>query len=190
MKKDNEANATVVSNEDISVIVIKDGEARQIYNLPMKLKDQLIEYYNREPVVGISKKCYVSMEQSMERRLLKYRRLLIASKGTPELFDKAVAFAKAFEIYYEDSPLLFELMCWIDRMMAEKAVVTSRSINCRSSLAYLNRGKGEAYTYKDVAKEFSKVKKAIFGDDSEIKVGFIKFLKFYFAINRAEISMA
>jgi hypothetical protein len=177
--------------DEISVIVIKNGEARQLYDLPSELKTKLLEYYDREPVVGISKDCYIRMEELLERQLIRYRNSLTETEDDDEIFAHAVAFAQTFGIYSNESPLLFELLCWIDRVLSEAEDINSRRINCKAALEYLNRQrKTTIYSYRDVAKEFRYLKRVIFGNTSEIKVGFIKFLKFYYALNKSDLVLA
>jgi hypothetical protein len=180
--------ATVVQNDDFAVIVIKDGEARQIHDLPLELRNQLERYYDEEPVVGISRKYYLAMEKLLENQLVKYKDSLKRKEYSDEMFEKAMKFAQTFEVYSDESPLLFELLCWVDRVLDESNTVTSRRINSRAALQYLNRRNSDvSYYYRDVAREFNRLKKSIFGDTYDIKVGFVKFIKFYFAVNKAAI---
>lgn len=182
--------ATLVQNDDFAVIVIKDGEARQIHDLPLGLRNQLERYYDEEPVVGISRKCYLAMEKLLEKQLVKYKASLNQKEYSDEMFEKAMKFAQTFEVYSDESPLLFELLCWVDRVLNESNSATSRRINSRAALQYLNRRNSDVpYSYRDVAREFNRLKKSIFGDTDtyDIKVGFVKFIKFYFAVNKAAI---
>jgi hypothetical protein len=118
------------------------------------------------------------MTKLLAKQLEQYQEFLIDSKEDLDFFNNAVAFAKACNIYSNESPLLFDLLCWVDRVVADKKA-TTKSINCRNAIAYLNYRHPGTYKYSDVAREFRKLKKALFGDN--MRVGFVKFMKLYFS---------
>ena len=184
LKKEGDIMSELMQTNETVVVVIRNGIAKEVH-LPYEIVRVLEEAYEQEKVVGISSATYNAMAEMLACKLMAYHRIL--AEGTDgaadDIYAKAVAFAQAFEIYSDESPMLFEIMCWIDREVKGNSAFSSRDINCRT-INRLLRGHwddDENITYKSALKDFKVWARCMFSH-AELKVGFVKFAKFYYSV--------
>lgn len=165
----------------ITVVVVKNGVAKEV-NVPKDIARMLEEAYENAKVVGISQSTYKAMAEMLAGKILLYKQIL-QEADDKEMFAKAIAFCRAFDIYSNESPMLIDIMLWVDRSVEEFGEkFTSRQVNSRNIMSYL-RGKainGKA-TYGELNKDFKLWARSLFSS-CDLKVGFVKFAKFYYSV--------
>jgi len=174
-------------NEDakkMTVVVVVDGVAKELH-LPNDVCRVLLEAYEREKVVGISQPTYEAMACMLANKVFQYEKLL-QEADDQDMFRKAVAFCKAFEINSIDSPLLVELMLWVDREVAEHGErFSSKSINAKNIMGYINRHQGmNPYSYYNISKDFKEWARQLFASVG-LKISTVRFCKFYYSVVHA-----
>lgn len=162
---------------NMKVIVIKDGEPRELHNLPQEILTRLDEAYEKAPIKGLSHKTYMALADFFESKLAEYDEELknLGDGDTDELFAKSVAFAKAFNISYNESPFFFDLMLMIERSAKEQKSFGSQSI-CMKNLKMLIGRDWQEANY-----DFRKWSRKLF-EDSGLRIGVIRMTKFYYGV--------
>lgn len=171
----------MMQKDNTIVVVIRNGIAKELH-LPIDIVKILEEAYEKERVVGISQDTYNAMAEMMSYKLMTYHRILSETEEH-EMFDKAIAFAQAFDIYSDESPLLFEIMCWINREVEGNQTFSSRDINCKTinRLLKSHRDEDTSITYRSAMKDFKSWARCLFSS-CDLHVGFVKFAKFYYSV--------
>lgn len=164
------------ARERIKVVVIKEGEARELYNLPTEILTRLDEAYEKAPVKGLSHETYVTLAEFFAGRLAAYERELMNGTDRNEMFKKSVAFAKAFDISSEESPALFDLMLHIERRVGESgSAFDVREVCIKNLKEILNM------SWSQANRDFRKWARKLF-ESTGLKIGVIRMAKFYFGV--------
>ena len=162
---------------DVKILVIRNGIAKEI-QLSWEIVRLLEDAYENGKVVGISQKTYNGMVELLEDRLMEYHRLL-EEKTDGGMYAKTVAFAQAFEIYSDESPMVFEVMCWINREVEMNKKFSCRSINCQSVTGFIKTDIN--VTYRSLMKDFKEWACCLFSSKG-LHIGLVKFAKFFYSI--------
>lgn len=168
-------------NGDTTVIVIRDGVAKELKNLPESMEQALEEAYDKEPIRGLSRESYMAMNDMLMARILEYQRL---TKADEEETVNAVAFANAMDIYSNESPLLIDLLAVIDRLVQDyPESFSSKNINMKNMINMLEALNKQPYKYSKVNRDFKEWAKELF-KFSNLKIGVVRFCKYYYSISR------
>lgn len=160
--------------EKIRVLVVKNGVAKELHSLPAEVILQLENAYDKAPIRGLSHDTYMALVDFFSLKLVAYKREVENSTGQ-EMFSKTVAFAKAFDISYEESPGLFDMMLMIERCVDEQPTFNSKSINMKNLKSMINMDWPEAN------KDFRKWARKLF-EDTGLKIGIVRMSKFFFGM--------
>lgn len=158
---------------DTRVIVVKDGVPKELHNLEEGTLLVLENAYMAEPVVGISQELFQQMTELLATKVAKYRQLLDEDDDCEGMFARSIAFAKAMEISSQETPVLFDCILWIDRMLQEREEFTSRDINLKAVKCWTRQSKNALY------KEFNTWARDLFKFNDVTSVGIVKFLKYF-----------
>lgn len=167
-----------MSNDKMQVVVIKNGIAKEV-KVSDRLAKELEEAYDRSKVVGISYDTYVAMAEMLALRVADYRQAKGELAEDVEMFRETVAFSRAFEIYSNESPMMLNMMFWIERQAGRKDF-SSKDISAKT-LRYAIERAGQEYSYRLAAKDFKAWARELF-HCQDLHVGFMKFLKFYYSV--------
>lgn len=158
------------------VLVIKDGIVKELDNLPEDIMRELEKEYEKTPIQGLSYDTYMALVEFFSKKLVAYQKeLLDIHPGDLDMFAKTVAFARAFEISYDESPALFDMMIAVERGINERPDFTSKSISMKTleSIADLN--------WDSANKDFHQWARKLF-EKTGMKIGIIRMLKFFYGI--------
>lgn len=158
----------------IRVLVVKNGVAKELYNLPAEVILQLEKSYDKAPIRGLSHDTYMALVDFFSLKLMAYKREF-ESSTSHEMFDKTVSFAKAFDISYEESPGLFDMMLMIERCVNEQANFSSKSINMKNLKAMINKD------WKEANKDFKRWARKLF-ESTGLKIGIVRMSKFFYGM--------
>ena len=158
---------------DTRVIVVKDGVPKELHHLEESTLRTLENAYMAEPVVGISEELFQQMTELLANKVAEYRRLLDEDADCEGMFARSIAFAKAMEISSMETPVLFDCILCIDRMLQEREKFTSRDINLKAVKAWTQKSNYALY------KEFYKWARNLFKCNEVTPVGIVKFLKYF-----------
>ena len=159
--------------KDTRVVVVKNGVPKELHNLELNTLRILENAYFAEPVVGISPELFEQMTDLLAKRVADYRQYMDENSDCDNMFVRSIAFANAMEISYDETPLLFDCILWVDRMQQEREDFTSRDINLRELKKWTRRSTKELY------KEFSNWARDLFSFNGVKAVGIVKFLKYF-----------
>ena len=167
----------------IRIIVVKNGIPKEVKDLPMDIVRKLEEAYDREKVIGVSKETFLEMANILEWRLkLYYQKLdeLESDLAGDRMYLKSIAFCQAFGIYSDE--LLQDALMWVDRSHSQKKEkFSSKNISCRELTEVVRTRSYMANPYIQASREFKAWARGIF-ERAGLRVGFVKFCKFYYAV--------
>lgn len=158
-----------------TVIVIKDGEPKELSNLSKKVLIELEKAYEKTPLVGLSHETYSQLTEFFSNKLGEYEAELMELEQAEATFAKTVAFARAFDISYDESPAMVDMMLRIERMLTEQKTFTSKDI-CMKHLNALTN-----LEWREANKDFRKWARKLF-EDTGLKIGIIRMMKFYYGV--------
>lgn len=159
---------------NIKVIVLKDGEARELRNLPEETLLKLEEAYEKAPIRGLSHKTYMALADFFENRLAEYEAEL-NNADDDDMFSRTIAFAKAFDISYNESPALFDMMLMIERNVREHQNFDSREICIKNLKSMIGMD------WRDANHDFRMWARKLF-EDTGLKIGVIRMTKFFYGV--------
>lgn len=167
-----------------TVIVIRDGVAKELNGLSESMEQALKEAYDKEPIRGLSRESYRAMNDMLMARILEYQRLV---KANEEI--KSIAFANAMDIYSNESPLLIDLLAAIDSLAQNNSEFSSKNINMKNMINMLEALNKQPYKYSEVNRDFKEWAKELF-KFSSLKIGVVRFCKYYYSISTTAVLQA
>lgn len=162
--------------KETRVIVIKNGLAKELTNLPEEMIRELEEAYENEPIHGLSRETYLALADFFSYKLKIYKEEW--ERMRPDEYDvatKSVAFANAFDISSEESPYLFDMMLAIERRMAEGKGFSSRDISMRNMKNLIGTDWFRAN------KDFRNWARRLF-EETGLRIGIIRMSKFFYGV--------
>lgn len=156
-----------------TVIVIKDGEPKELSNLSNEVLIELEKAYEQTPIVGLSHETYSQLTEIFINKLAEYEIELVELEDAT--FAKTVAFARAFNISYDENPAMVDMMLRIERMLTEQKGFCSKDI-CMKKIRTLTN-----LEWREANKDFRKWARKLF-EDTGLKIGIIRMMKFYYGV--------
>ncbi|MBR1539811.1 MAG: hypothetical protein IJ629_01280 [Clostridia bacterium] len=158
------------------VLVIKNGVAKELRDLPETIMVELERAYDEAPIRGLSRDTYAVLVEFFSRKLVAYEEELASMDPEEmEMFSKTVAFAKAFDICYEESPALFDMMLMVERGIREQPDFGSHSISMRNLKSMINM------EWAPANKDFRKWSRKLF-EETGLKIGIVRMSKFFYGV--------
>lgn len=159
------------------VVVIKNGVAKELHNLPETIVAELEEAYDKAPIRGLSRDTYSALVEFFGKKLVAYKQELANTQADEELemFKRTVAFARAFEIYDEESPKFLDMLLTVERSVENLPDFDSKVISMKNLKNLIG------VDWKDANKDFRAWARKLF-EESGLKIGIVRMSKFYYGV--------
>ena len=158
------------------VVIIKNGVAKELHNLPGEIMAQLEKAYDAEPIRGMSRETFEALGWFFWKKLEAYEEKLESGDCKAfDMFEKSMAFADAFDISYQESPAFFDMMMLIERSISERECFDSKSINMRNIKSMINKD------WFAANKDFRNWARRLF-EETGLKIGIIRMSKFFYGV--------
>lgn len=166
------------NNAKVTVTIVRNGVPKMV-EVDSNLGEMLEKAYADSNVYGLGGSTARKLNDFFRKQIAEFKKLM---EDEPER-SKAAAFAEAFLIYSNQSPLLLEALQWVEKHSADEGF-TSRYISMDNFLSEDVLGwrlERSSEPYPQLVTDFSEwAGKTLI--DANLGVSFVRFVKFFYTL--------